>query len=98
MAHLFSSHLVKFPREEWFLLNNFNPSRLQSSAIKAYPINDRPRGIDDIKSVNYYEKQKEIPPIWIIKINNQYTLLDGTHRIVAANIKHKKFINAYIIS
>ncbi len=25
MAHLFSSHLVKFPREEWFLLNNFNP-------------------------------------------------------------------------
>lgn len=56
----------------------------KKSAIKAYPLYDRPRGSNDINSVKFYQKQiqqnKKIPPIWIIKKNKKYILLDGAHR------------------
>ncbi len=75
--------------------------RLQKSAVKAYPINDRPRGNKDISSVKYYQKQilqeKEITPIWMVYKNNKYILLDGAHRIVASYIENKKYIYAYVI-
>ena len=82
-------------------VDNFNPERLQYSAIKAFPINDRPRGNDDILSVKYYQKQiqehKEISPIWVAIKNNKYILLDGVHRVVASYIENKKYIQAYLI-
>ncbi len=101
-AHIFKSKLVKFPLDKFKNINNFNPNRLQNSAVKAYPINDRPRGNNDISSVKYYQKQlqqkKPITPIWIIRKNKKYILLDGAHRIVASYIEGEKNINAYLIN
>ena len=101
-AHIFNSKLEKFLiskcNEE---LLNFNPQRLQSTAVKAYPLDNRPRGDIDIKSVKFYQKQlqnkKEIDAIWILRKNDNYILLDGVHRIVASYIEKKKYILAYII-
>jgi hypothetical protein len=101
-AHIFNSKLEKFPLNKCNEdLLNFNPQRLQKTAIKAFPLDNRPRGDLDIKSVKFYQKQlqnkNEIDPIWIIKKNNNYILLDGAHRIVASYIENKKYIFANII-
>jgi hypothetical protein len=101
MKHVFHSTLVSFPLSNCKTLENFDINRLQSSAVKAYPLNNRPRGNKDISSVKYYQKllqcKTDIQPIWIIKKNTDITLLDGAHRIVASYIEHKKNIPAYII-
>lgn len=101
LAHIFESKLVKLNISEFKNIDNFNPDRLQKSAIKAYPLTNRPRGNQDISSVKYYQKQiqnqKQITPIWIVQKNNKYILLDGAHRIVASYIENKKYINTYII-
>ena len=101
IAHIYKSKLVKLPLSLFTDVYNFNPDRLKKTAVKAYPINDRPRCNSDITCVKYYEKQikqkKEISPIWLIQVNNKYTLLDGAHRIVASYILGKKNINAYVI-
>tara|TARA_Y100001970_G_C14119095_1_gene795275 strand:+ start:958 stop:1350 length:393 start_codon:yes stop_codon:yes gene_type:complete len=100
-AHIFNSKLVKIPLSTFKDVENFNPDRLQKSAVKAYPLNNRPRGNDDISSVKYYQKQiqqkKEIIPIWMVKKNKKYILLDGAHRIVSSYIENKRYINAYVI-
>ena len=62
-------------------LLNFNPQRLQKTAVKAYPLDNRPREDKDISSVEYYQKliknKLEIQPIWIIKkIINIYYLME----------------------
>lgn len=102
LAHILKSTLVKIPLSTFRRnVDNFNPDRLQNSAIKAYPLNDRPRGIDDISSVKYYQKQlqkeNEITPIWMIHKNRKYILLDGAHRVVASFIEGKTYIHAYVI-
>jgi hypothetical protein len=100
-SHVFNSKLVKIPLKTFNNVDNFNPNRLQKSAVKAYPLNDRPRGNDDISSVKYHQKQiqqqKGIAPIWMILKNNKYILLDGAHRIVASYIENIP-VYAYIIS
>jgi len=69
--------------------------------VKAYPINNRPRKENDIKSVKYYQTQIKkgifIQPIWLINQKGKYILLDGAHRIVASYIENEKFINSYVI-
>jgi len=56
-GQLFSKKcLSKIPLSIFKNVDNFNPIRLQKSASKAYPINDRPRGNNDISSVKYYQK------------------------------------------
>ena len=102
LAHLFKSTLVKIPLSTFSKdVDNFNPNRLQKSAVKSYPLNDRPRGNDDINSVKYYQKQiqqkKDITPIWMIQQNKTFILLDGAHRIVANYIEDIHYIHAYII-
>ena len=105
MAHIFKSKLDKIPLSIFKDVNkvdNFDPNRLQVSAVKAYPLpNGRPRGDKDISSVKFYQKQiqkkNEITPIWLIQQNKKYILLDGAHRIVANYIENIKHINAYII-
>jgi len=100
-VHVFNSKIEKFLLTKCNELINFNPQRLQKTAVKAYPLDNRPRGDIDIKSVKFYQKQlqmkKEIDPIWIIKKNDNYILLDGVHRIVASYIENKKYIFANII-
>ena len=52
-------------------------------------------------SVTYYQmriqQREDVPPIWVVQQDNQYTLLDGAHRIVASYIEGNLHINAYVI-
>ena len=100
-AHIYNSKLVSLPLSIFTSVDNFDSNRLQKSAVKAYPINNRPRGNKDISSVKYYQKliqqKKEIPSIWMIQKNKKYILLDGAHRIVASYIENNQNINSYII-
>ena len=102
LAHIFKSKLVKFSLSKFKNVDNFDVVRLKKSAVKAYPLNNRPRGNKDISSVKFYQKQiqkkKDIQPIWMILKDKKYILLDGAHRIVASYIESKKKIPAYVIS
>jgi len=102
ITHIFNSKLVSFPLSKCKNLDNFDSERLQTSAVKAYPLDNRPRGDKDISSVKYYQKliknKLNIQPIWIIKINHNYILLDGAHRIVASYIENTHFIPCYLIN
>jgi len=101
-AHIFKSKLLKIKLSVFNNVNNFNPDRLQKSAIEAYPLHNRPRGSKDISSVKYLQKQiqekREVTPIWMVHKNGEYILLDGAHRIVASYIEGKTHVNAYVIS
>ena len=102
-SHIFNSKVVKIPLNTFKNDNvdNFDSVRLQKSAVKAYPLTDRPRGNKDIISVKYYQKQiqqkKEVTPVWMIQKNKKYILLDGAHRIVASYIEDVP-VYAYIIN
>ena len=100
-AHIFKSKLIKLPLSLFKNVKNFDPIRLQSTALKAYPITNRPRGQDDIKSVKFYQKQLKqkinIHPIWMLYQDEKYILMDGAHRIVASFIENEKHIYAYVI-
>ena len=102
MAHIFKSKLLQLELSLFTNVDNFNPARLQKSATEAYPLHNRPRGNSDIHSVTYYQtriqQREDVPPIWVVYQNNQYTLLDGAHRIVASYIEGNLHINAYVIS
>ena len=101
LAHIFKSKLVKFSLSKFKNVDNFDVVRLKKSAVKAYPLNNRPRGNKDISSVKFYQKQiqkkKDIQPIWMILKDKKYILLDGAHRIVASYIENKNNILSYII-
>ena len=105
LAHILKSKLVEIPLSIFANNNdmeNFNSVRLKESAVKAYPLDDRPRGNADISSVEYHQNQIKqqngtINPIWLLYKNNKYVLLDGAHRIIASYIEGVEFIRAYII-
>jgi hypothetical protein len=101
LAHIFKSKLVKLKMSIFNNVENFDPIRLKKTAVKAYPLHDRPRGNKDICSINFCRKllrdKKEIAPVWLIKKNKKYILLDGAHRIVSNYIEGKKYINSYVI-
>lgn len=73
-------------------VENFNYDRLQYNNINdMYPKNDRPRGINDVKSLKYHITTKNsISPVVIIYYKNKYILLDGVHRILASRILNEK--------
>ncbi len=100
-AHIYKSKMLSIELSIFTNVVNFDPERLQTTAVKAYPLNNRPRGNKDISSVKYHQKQiklkKDVTPIWLVYKNNKYILLDGAHRIVASYIENKKYINAYVI-
>jgi hypothetical protein len=101
LAHIFNSKLVKINLLLCKNILNFNSNRLQNTAEEAYPINNRPRGDDDINSVIFHQKKikngEGLEPIWIIVRDNNYILLDGAHRIVASYIEKKEVLHSYII-
>jgi len=79
-------------------LENFSKKRLTKDP---FPDSDRPRGKDDLLSVQYFsklcKKNKDIPPISILVKNNKYILLDGVHRIVSYYQCGKKKIPSILI-
>ena len=105
LAHILKSKLVEIPLSIFANNNdmeNFNSVRLKESAVKAYPLDDRPRGNADISSVEYHQNQIKqqngtINPIWLLYKNNKHVLLDGAHRIIASYIEGVEFIRAYMI-
>ena len=103
LAHILKSKLVEIPLSMFANngIENFNSDRLKDSAVKAYPLDDRPRGNVDISSVEYHQsqikQQNDIDPIWLVYKNKKYVLLDGVHRIVASCIEGIEFIRAYVI-
>jgi len=104
LAHILKSKLVEIPLSTFANngMENFNSVRLKESAVKAYPLDDRPRGNADISSVEYHQNQIKqqngtINPIWLLYKNNKYVLLDGAHRIIASYIEGVEFIRACII-
>ena len=103
LAHILKSKLVEIPLSMFANngIENFNSDRLKDSAVKAYPLDDRPRGYADTCSVEYHQsqikQQSDIDPIWLVYKNNKYILLDGAHRIVASYIEGVEFIRAYVI-
>ena len=104
LAHILKSKLVEIPLSIFKNndIGNFNSDRLKDSAVKAYPLHDRPRGNVDISSVEYHQNQIKqqngtINPIWLLYKNNKHVLLDGAHRIIASYIEGVEFIRAYMI-
>ncbi len=100
-AHIFQSKMVKLPISMFENVDNFDSVRMQKSAVDAYPLTNRPRGRKDVNSVKFYQRQirknRKIPPIWILKKNETYILLDGAHRIVSSYIEGKKYIYSNLI-
>jgi hypothetical protein len=102
-AHIDVSAPSKFPMSRFArgAVHNFNVARLQESAAKAYPPADRPRGARDLSSVNFYVAElssgRDLPPIWVLKQEKRFTLLDGAHRVVASHIARKKCVMAYVV-
>ncbi len=96
-AHISKSKMDNLPMSIFDKVDNFNPKRLQKTAIDAYPLGNRPRGDKDISSVEFHQQNKDIAPIWLINQNGTYLLLDGAHRIVAHYIEGKSYICAYVI-
>ena len=96
--HIFHSSYVKFPLSQLKTVDNFDIKRLSNNP---YPTEDRPRGQADLDSVLHHRRiirqQGDTEPIWIVLKKENYTLLDGAHRIIATYLEHKRTIPAYII-
>lgn len=78
---------------------NLSIKRLLAKNInEAYPLNDRPRGIEDIKSVKYHMKNSIQSPCFLVKYKNKYIFLDGMHRLVATSLLGKRSICIFVIN
>lgn len=93
------SHPQSIKISEIIKLNplNLNLARLNAKTTEeAYPLNDRPRGIADIKSIKYHQK-KECSPIVMIRDKQQVIFADGVHRLIATKLLGKRTIICHII-
>jgi hypothetical protein len=95
-AHIFKSTFTLLDKSLWKDLQNFNPNRLSNT-----PYKNKPRGENNMKSVNYHKKQiqqyGQTSPIWVAKDGETLTLLDGAHRLVATYLAGKSEIPAFIV-
>jgi len=95
-AHIFKSTFTLLDKSSWNDLQNFNPNRLSIT-----PYTNKPRGENNMKSVNYHKKQIQeyghTSPIWVAKHGETFTLLDGAHRLVATYLAGKTEIPAFIV-
>jgi hypothetical protein len=96
-AHIFKSTFTVLDKSLWNDLKNFNPNRLSNT-----PYKNKPRGENNMKSVNYHKKQiqqyGQTSPIWVAKDGETLTLLDGAHRLVATYLAGKSEIPAFIVN
>jgi hypothetical protein len=101
--HLYNYKLEKIPLS--FFKNNkvknYKGDRLKKRTIEtSYPKDNRPKGEYNIKAVEYHMElidKKLNPLIWMVKKNDNYYLIHGTHKLVAANLKKLKKIDAYVV-
>ena len=95
-AHIFNTQFTLLDNSLWKDLQNFNPYRLSNT-----PYKNKPRGENNMKSVNYHKKQiqqyGQTSPIWVAKDGKTLTLLDGAHRLVATYLAGKSEIPAFIV-
>jgi hypothetical protein len=95
-AHIFNTTFTVLDKSLWNDLKNFNPNRLSNT-----PYKNKPRGENNMKSVNYHKKQiqqyGQTSPIWVAKDGETLTLLDGAHRLVATYLAGKSEIPAFIV-
>lgn len=78
---------------------NLSVKRLHAtSAVEAYPIDDRPRGIEDIKSIKYHMKNPIQSPCFLVNYKNRSIFLDGMHRLVAASLVGKRIVVMFVIN
>ena len=95
-AHIFKTTFTVINKSFWNDLQNFNPDRLSNT-----PYKNKPRGENNMKSVNYHQKQiqeyGQTSPIWVAKQGKALTLLDGAHRLVATYLAGKSEIPAFIV-
>lgn len=98
-AHIFKSTFLKFPMVDARGLENFNHAVRLSK--EPYPKDDRPRGQEDLDSVQYHRrairKNGSTEPIWIALKDGKHILLDGAHRLVATHLENKRTIPAFIV-
>jgi len=72
-------------------------ARLGATLEEIFPKNDRPRGKEDIDSVNYFLNGGLAEPVSILFYQNQFYKLDGVHRVIASyllnsNIKYSLYV------
>jgi hypothetical protein len=103
-AHLYNFKLEQIPMSYFKKdkVKNFKSDRLKARTIEtAYPEDDRPKGLYNVESVKYHMtliEKKLNPLIWVVKKNNNYELIHGSHKIIAAHLAHLKKIDAYVIN
>lgn len=103
-VHVFNSKLEKFELTNYKkqFITNINKNRLSETPELAYPENDRPRGDNDLKSVQYHQSKlqngENLEPIWIIEKNGKKYILDGFHRLAASYIEKKASVDAFFIT
>lgn len=68
-------------------VNNHRVTLFVENAEQIFPKNNRPRGDNDIKSIEYHMNTKAyVDPIMILNYQGKLYVLDGVHRLVAAYI------------
>jgi hypothetical protein len=103
-VHIFNSQNKKFELSNYNkpFITNINKNRLSSTPELAYPENDRPRGDNDLKSVEFHRSKlqngESLEPIWIIEKKGKRYILDGFHRLAASYIENKEWIDSYYIT
>jgi len=103
-VHIFNSQLRHFELSNYKkpFITNINKNRLSSTPELAYPENDRPRGDNDLKSVEFHmsklQNGESLEPIWIIEKKGKRYILDGFHRLAASYIENKEWIDSYYIT
>jgi hypothetical protein len=103
-SHLYDYkiELIPLSKIKKGLFENFKDERLKGKdEEKAYPEDNRPKGIYNIEAVKFHRDlitQNKNPIIFVVIKDNKYYLIHGSHKIVAANLEKLKKIDAYVVN
>jgi hypothetical protein len=81
-------YIITIPLHTFYNLNvqNHRVNATHTSVYQVYPDHDRPRGSADIISVKYLMSTRKASPIMVLYRDNCYIMLDGVHRLTAAQL------------